>query len=40
LFEGKKQPKIIDIDDFGCGILHNQARLRKNFYKSSGWEIL
>ena len=40
LFEGKKQPKIIDIDDFGCGILHNQARLRKNFYKSNGWEIL
>lgn len=40
LFEEKKQPKIIDIDDFGCGILHNQARLRKNFYKSNGWEIL
>lgn len=40
LFLGKKQPKIIDIDDFNSGILHNQARLRKNFYKFNGWEIL
>ena len=40
LFEGKQSPKIIDIDDTKSGILHNQARLRKNFYKSNEWEII
>lgn len=40
LFDGKKSPKIIDIDDSKSGILHNQARLRKKFYLSNEWEIL
>lgn len=40
LFQGKKSPKIIDIDDVKSGILHNQARLRRQFYKSNEWEIL
>jgi superfamily II DNA or RNA helicase len=40
LFEGKQYPKIIDIDDCKSGILHNQARLRKKFYKDNEWEIL
>ena len=39
LFEGKKSPKIIDIDDTKSGILHNQARLRKKFYKENEWVI-
>lgn len=37
LFDGKQDPKIIDIDDAKSGILHNQARLRKKFYLSQGW---
>lgn len=40
LFEGKQTPKIIDIDDCKSGILHNQARLRKRFYKDNEWEII
>lgn len=40
LFEGKQAPKVIDIDDVKSGILHNQARLRRQFYKSNEWEIL
>ena len=40
LFEGKQDPKIIDIDDVKSGILHNQARLRKRFYKDNEWEII
>lgn len=40
LFEGKQDPKIIDIDDCKSGILHNQARLRKKFYKDNEWEII
>jgi len=40
LFEGKQDPKIIDIDDCKSGILHNQARLRKKFYKDNEWVIL
>jgi superfamily II DNA or RNA helicase len=40
LFEGKKKPKIIDIDDCKSGILANQARLRRKFYKENNWEIL
>jgi superfamily II DNA or RNA helicase len=40
LFEGKKDPKIIDIDDVGSGILHNQARCRKKFYKNNNFTIL
>lgn len=40
LFEGKKNPKIIDIDDAASGILHNQARQRRKLYKKNNWEIL
>lgn len=40
LFEGKKTPKIIDIDDCKSGILANQARLRRKFYKENEWEII
>ena len=40
LFEGKKSPKIIDIDDTKSGILHHQALLRKRFYKDNNWEII
>lgn len=40
IFEGKQDPKIIDIDDCKSGILHNQARLRKRFYKDNNWEII
>lgn len=40
LFEGKKTPKIIDIDDCRSGILANQARLRRKFYKENEWEII
>ena len=40
IFQGKKDPKIIDIDDCKSGILHHQALLRKQFYKSNEWEII
>lgn len=40
LFEGKKSPKIIDIDDVKSGILHNQALIRRKFYKSKEWKII
>jgi len=40
LFDNKKSPKIIDIDDCQSGILANQARLRRKFYKDNNWEIL
>lgn len=40
IFEGKQEPRIIDIDDVSSGILHNQARLRKKFYKDNEWEII
>jgi superfamily II DNA or RNA helicase len=39
LFEGKKKPKIIDVQDVGNGILKNQARERTRFYKKRRWEI-
>lgn len=40
LFEGKKQPKIFDLDDNLNPILHRQYQKRKAFYKKSGWEII
>ena len=40
IFEDKKDPKIIDIIDAGSGILNNQARLRRKFYKENNFVIL
>ena len=40
LFEGKPEPKIIDIQDYGNKILLLQAKARLKFYKSSQWQIL
>lgn len=37
LHETKKTPKIIDIQDVNNGILGNQARERRRFYKQEGW---
>lgn len=37
LFEGKKEPKIIDIVDIKNPILKKQAKLRDKFYGDSGW---
>jgi superfamily II DNA or RNA helicase len=40
LFQGKKSPKIIDIQDQGNPILKNQAKDREKFYRANGWDIL
>ena len=40
LFSGKKDPIVLDIYDTGNGIFKNQGRLRQQFYKEQGWEIL
>lgn len=40
LFEGKPDPRIIDIVDTGSGILKNQARLRRKFYQEKGWQVM
>lgn len=39
LFEGKKDPVIMDVADVGNPILRNQARERKKFYASMGWTV-
>ena len=39
LFEGKKDPLIIDIQDSGNFILARQAKARNEFYKAQGWVI-
>ena len=38
LFEGKKDPKIIDLMD-SHGILYNQFKARLAFYKSKDWQV-
>lgn len=38
LFEGKKDPKIIDLAD-SHGILYNQFKARLAFYKSKDWQV-
>lgn len=38
LFEGKKDPKIIDLCD-AHGILNNQFKSRLKFYQSKDWEV-
>lgn len=40
LFDGKPTPKIIDIHDTGNGILRNQGRVRKQFYKQQDWKLV
>jgi superfamily II DNA or RNA helicase len=39
LFDGKKQPKIIDIVDSKNPFFNNQANSRKRIYRKCGWEI-
>ncbi len=39
LFEGKKKPRIIDMQDNRNPILHRQFLKRKKFYEKNGWEI-
>jgi len=39
LFDGKKQPLIIDIHDTGSYILKNQGKARQKAYKELGWDI-
>lgn len=39
LFEGKKDPLILDIADFGNPILARQAKARQMFYNEQGWII-
>lgn len=40
LLGGKKDPRIIDIQDKGNGILRNHARLREVFYRENGWRVM
>jgi len=40
IFEGKQDPKVIDIDDVKNAILHRQALKRRREYKEMGLEIL
>ena len=40
LFEGKQNPKVIDIVDNKSPILFNQFRKRLSFYKQSGWLVM
>lgn len=39
LFEGKKQPKVIDIVDEGNPILRRQGRAREKWYREMGWNV-
>jgi len=39
IFEGKKDPKIIDIWDTGNPILKHQGKLRQKFYNKQGWNM-
>ena len=39
IFEGKKNPKVLDFADNFNGILYNQFKGRKRFYKKQGWTI-
>lgn len=39
LFDGKKQPEVIDIYDSGCVYFRKQGKLRQKHYESLGWEI-
>lgn len=40
LFEGKKQPKVIDIIDENNPILRRQGRQREKWYREMGWSIV
>ncbi|NKQ39522.1 MAG: DEAD/DEAH box helicase [Methanosarcinales archaeon] len=40
LFEGKKDPKVIDIHDYTNPIFHRQFLKRQQFYNKNNWEIL
>lgn len=40
LFEGKQDPRIIDIHDVNNGILKRQGNLRQKFYKENNWSII
>lgn len=39
LLAGKKDPKIVDVQDRGNFILYNQAKERRAFYEQMGWAI-
>lgn len=39
LFEGKDDPKIVDVQDTGNAIFKRQAKSRMNFYGDRGWFI-
>ena len=40
MFSGKKNPKVVDLDDNLNPMLHRQALERKRFYKENNWEII
>jgi superfamily II DNA or RNA helicase len=40
IFEGKQDPKIIDIVDSSNKIFHRQALGRRKFYNEQGWQII
>ena len=39
LFEGKKEPLIIDVQDSGNYVLARQAGERNKFYNAQGWAV-
>jgi len=39
LFEGKPEPKIIDLWDNRCGVFNRHYYIRKQIYQQKGWEI-
>jgi len=39
IFEGKKDPLIIDINDMGNKVFYVQGIMRRRFYKKMGWPI-
>lgn len=39
IFEGKKDPLIIDINDMGNRVFYAQGVMRRRFYKQQGWNI-
>jgi len=39
LFEGKDDPKVVDVQDTGNAIFKRQAKSRMNFYSDQGWLI-
>ena len=40
IHKGKQKPKVIDIADRKNIFFKKQAEIRKEFYKSMGWEII